>query len=56
MNPVSQNTTSQLAAALKEAQRLDCFEKRQKESLASARYRKSYCGFHKRRCQTAPAG
>ena len=26
MNPVSQNATSQLAAALKEAQRLDCFE------------------------------
>ena len=57
MNPVSQNTTSQLAAALKEAQRLDSFEeKRQKEGLASARYRKSYRGLHERGCQTAPAG
>ena len=57
MNPVSQNTTSQLAAALKEAQRLDIFEeKRQKEGLASARYRKSYRGLHERGCQTAPAG
>ena len=30
MNPVSQNTTSQLVAALKEAQRLDRFEKKAK--------------------------
>ncbi len=34
MNPVSQNTTSQLAAALKEAQRLDSFEEKDKKKVA----------------------
>ncbi len=34
MNPVSQNTTSQLAAALKEAQRLDSFEEKDKKKVS----------------------
>ena len=32
MNPVSQNATSQLAATLKKAQRLDSFEEKDKRS------------------------
>ena len=35
MNPVSQNTTSQLAAALKEAQRLDSVEEKDKKKVSS---------------------
>ena len=34
MNPVSQNTTCQLAAALKEAQRLDSFEEKDKKKVS----------------------
>ena len=34
MNPVSQNATSQLAAALKEAQRLDSFEEKDKKKVS----------------------
>ncbi len=34
MNPVSQNTTSQLVAALKEAQRLDSLEEKDKKKVA----------------------
>jgi hypothetical protein len=34
MNPVSQNTTCQLAAALKEAQRLDSFEEKDKRKVS----------------------
>ena len=33
-NPVPQNTTSQLAAALKEAQRLDSFEEKDKKKVS----------------------
>ncbi len=34
MNPVSQNTTSQLVAALKEAQSLDSFEEKDKKKVS----------------------
>ena len=34
MNPVSQNTTSQLGAALKETQRFDSFEEKDKKKVS----------------------
>ena len=38
MNPVSQNTTAQLTAALKEAQRLDRVEEKDKKKLSPVPY------------------